>query len=255
MVNWETWLWPTWKFQMRHYLLSKGLWKYTDGSEVLPEDAGAAVRTTFRENSQKALSTIQWSRNSWKVGGATSVENVGTRSHSSQNKTCYCKTNHETTLRWHIFTGRFVRDFTVQLVLNSAALCATEYSLKAIRHKVFGCGAYAHIPDSQRKKLDKKAKKYRFVGYPINSKGYRLLNEETRNIVCRRDVIFNEANFDMKSVPSPQMIVELEVVHQDAEEPNTRQSERTRRPPTRYGFDEYADVADMDHLAYQDHWT
>ncbi len=25
----------------------------------------------------------------------------------------------------------------------------------------------------------------------------------------RRDVIFNEANFDIKSVPSPQMIVEL----------------------------------------------
>ncbi len=32
--------------------------------------------------------------------GATSVENVGTRSHSSQNKTCYCKTNHETTHCW-----------------------------------------------------------------------------------------------------------------------------------------------------------
>ena len=50
--------WITWKFQMRHYLLSKGLWKYVDGTERLAEDATEAVRRTFRENSQKALSTI-----------------------------------------------------------------------------------------------------------------------------------------------------------------------------------------------------
>ena len=50
--------WITWKFQMRHYLLSKGLWKYVDGTEVLAEDATDAVQRTFRDNSQKALSTI-----------------------------------------------------------------------------------------------------------------------------------------------------------------------------------------------------
>ena len=50
--------WTTWKFQMRHYLLSKGLWKYVDGTEELPEDAGEATRATFCEKSQKALSTI-----------------------------------------------------------------------------------------------------------------------------------------------------------------------------------------------------
>jgi len=43
---------------MRHYLLSKGLWKYVDGTEVLAEDATDAVQRTFRDNSQKALSTI-----------------------------------------------------------------------------------------------------------------------------------------------------------------------------------------------------
>lgn len=45
--------------------------------------------------------------------------------------------------------------------------------------KVFGCVAYAHIPDSERWKLDKKAEKLRFVGYYKNSKGYRLLDDET----------------------------------------------------------------------------
>ena len=29
--------WMTWKFQMRHLLLAKGLWGYVDGSEVLAE--------------------------------------------------------------------------------------------------------------------------------------------------------------------------------------------------------------------------
>ena len=50
--------WITWKFQMRHYLLSKGLWKYVDGTEVLAEGATDAAQRTFRDNSQKALSTI-----------------------------------------------------------------------------------------------------------------------------------------------------------------------------------------------------
>jgi len=40
--------------------------------------------------------------------------------------------------------------------------------------KVFGCTAYAHIhvPDTLRKKLDKRALKLRFVAYSTQSKGY-----------------------------------------------------------------------------------
>ena len=48
----------TWKFQMRHLLLAKGLWGYVDGTEKLAEDATAAVRTKFLKKSQKAFSTI-----------------------------------------------------------------------------------------------------------------------------------------------------------------------------------------------------
>ena len=61
--------------------------------------------------------------------------------------------------------------------------------------KVFGCIAYAHGPDANRQKLDKKATKFRFVGYSLESKGYRLLHENTRKIYIRRDVIFNENDF------------------------------------------------------------
>jgi hypothetical protein len=54
--------------------------------------------------------------------------------------------------------------------------------------RVFGCVAYAHIPECQRSKLDKKAGKFRFVGYSHNSNGYRLIKENTTKVVISRDV-------------------------------------------------------------------
>ena len=50
--------WITWKFQMRHLLLAKGLWGYVDGTEALREDASAQQRADFKKASQKAFSTI-----------------------------------------------------------------------------------------------------------------------------------------------------------------------------------------------------
>ena len=45
--------WSTWKFQMKHLLLAKGLWGLVDGSETLAEDANAAARAEFQKRSQK----------------------------------------------------------------------------------------------------------------------------------------------------------------------------------------------------------
>ena len=50
--------WMTWKFQMHHLLLAKGLWGYVDSTEKLAEDATAAVKADFSKKSQKAFSTI-----------------------------------------------------------------------------------------------------------------------------------------------------------------------------------------------------
>ena len=66
--------------------------------------------------------------------------------------------------------------------------------------KVFGCIAYAHIPDNKRQKLDKKSEKLRFVGYCKESKEYRLLDETNSQVVIRHDVIFNEADFGLREV-------------------------------------------------------
>ena len=47
----------------------------------------------------------------------------------------------------------------------------------AIQHfRVFGCIAYAHVPDQLRKKLDNKGKKCIFIGYSTDSKAYKLYN-------------------------------------------------------------------------------
>lgn len=46
--------------------------------------------------------------------------------------------------------------------------------------KVFGCIAYAHVPDQLRKNLDDKAEKCIFVGYIEETKAYRLYNAKTK---------------------------------------------------------------------------
>ena len=126
--------------------------------------------------------------------------------------------------------------------------------------KVFGCMAYSHVPDSQRQKLDKKAVKLRFVGYCIQSKGYRLLDEKTSRVFIRRDVIFNEQDFGHKSEvlkqSSPETFeadikVETESLvepEQETEPEQPRRSERSRQPPVRYGIDEYA-TPSIQHVA------
>ena len=65
--------------------------------------------------------------------------------------------------------------------------------------RVFGRMAYAHVPYCERRKLDTKSKKMRFVGYSLTSKGYRLIDETNRKLCIRRDVAFNKSDFGQKS--------------------------------------------------------
>ena len=118
--------------------------------------------------------------------------------------------------------------------------------------RVFGCTAYAHVPDSLRQKLDQKAVKMRFVGYSLTQKGYRLYDENKRKIFIRRDVTFNETDFGHANR------VQLEVEEgndkspeeeSDQEKPSdTRCSTRERKPPVYY-HDEYAGITTARHTA------
>jgi len=48
----------TWKFQIKHLLLARGLWGLVEGTEVLQEEASAQQIADFNKRSQKAFSTM-----------------------------------------------------------------------------------------------------------------------------------------------------------------------------------------------------
>ena len=58
--------------------------------------------------------------------------------------------------------------------------------------RVFGCIAYAMVPDAKRGKLDAKGTKCLFLGYCEGTKAYRLMCVETKKIIKSRDVVFVE---------------------------------------------------------------
>ena len=136
--------------------------------------------------------------------------------------------------------------------------------------RVFGCIAYTHIPEVERKKLDKKTIKLRFLGYSDNQKGYRLFDVENRKMIVRRDVIFNETDFgcqkqkvDLKPeaeaeaepagerAQSPDVSEEEDSVTEEVQQQEPRRSQRAAKgqPLLRFGFDEYADVTEVTHVA------
>ena len=54
--------------------------------------------------------------------------------------------------------------------------------------KVFGCVAYAHIPDKLRKNLDNKGENCIFFGYSDESKAYKHYNPSTKKVIINRKV-------------------------------------------------------------------
>ncbi|MCP4491938.1 MAG: DDE-type integrase/transposase/recombinase [Gammaproteobacteria bacterium] len=93
----------------------------------------------------------------------------------------------------------------------------------SVRHlRIFGCNAYAHIPKDERKKLDPKSRKCRFLGYSTSSKGYRLYDFERKRVIENRDVIFDETAFGrIKEVEEKPGMVEISI-----SDPMTMQQEQ-----------------------------
>jgi len=115
--------------------------------------------------------------------------------------------------------------------------------------------AYAHIPEVERTKLDKKAVKLRFLGYSDSLKGYRLFDVANKKVIIRRDVAFNETDFGCQKHP---LKIESEAQVEPEQLPGAinpqqepRRSQRATRgqPPLQFGFDEYAEVAEVTHMA------
>ncbi len=58
--------------------------------------------------------------------------------------------------------------------------------------RVFGCIAYAMVPNEKRGKLDEKGTKCLFLGYCEGTKAYRLMCVQSKKIIKCRDVEFME---------------------------------------------------------------
>ncbi|KAL7372982.1 hypothetical protein ABVT39_025155 [Epinephelus coioides] len=149
-------------------------------------------------------------------------------------------------------------DFTAEKEVPFCEACM-EGKLARKPHKQMGdIRSKPHVPDTERRKLDKKAVKLHFMRYANNAKGYRLWDEEKRRILIRRDVIFNESDFGWKqeveeSCSENQVTINTDERGTPADgatvNESSRESGRVRKPPNRYGYDEFADMVAVDHYA------
>ncbi|MCO5571315.1 hypothetical protein L7F22_025053 [Adiantum nelumboides] len=81
--------------------------------------------------------------------------------------------------------------------------------------KVFGCVCYVHVPNEARKKMEPKAVKCIFLGYPVEKKGYKCYDPTTRQVYVSRDVRFCEHELWYKPKP-------VRIEHEYEEQENVR---------------------------------
>ena len=60
--------------------------------------------------------------------------------------------------------------------------------------RIFGCSAYAHVPKSERRKLDSKTRKCVLLGYGTEQKGCHLYDPRRMKVIHNRDVVFDETS-------------------------------------------------------------
>ncbi|WRX07954.1 Integrase [Theobroma cacao] len=68
------------------------------------------------------------------------------------------------------------------------------YNVKPIvdHLKVFGCICYVHVPEAKKTKLEPRAELRVFLGYSLQSKGYRVFNLSSKKVQAARDIRFDE---------------------------------------------------------------
>jgi hypothetical protein len=81
---------------------------------------------------------------------------------------------------------------------------------------VFGCVAYAKVPDERRSKLDAKATKCLMLGYCEGTKAYRLICLETKKIIKSPDVTFFEDKKALEECPSGREVAPVFMVDESS---------------------------------------
>ena len=66
--------------------------------------------------------------------------------------------------------------------------------------RVFGCLVYFKNTNTRGDKFEEKGKPGVFLGYPTGTKGYKILDLETRKLTVSRDVLFYEEIFPFMKI-------------------------------------------------------
>ena len=123
------------------------------------------------------------------------------------------------TVNWSIHILNRSPTFVVQNMTPKQAWSGRKPVVNHFR--IFGCIAYAHIPDQKRKKLDDKAEKCVFFGVSDASKAYKLFNPLTKKVVTSRDVVFDEENtWDWKGLQPNQVLADNDVKQEHVHAPS-----------------------------------
>lgn len=80
---------------------------------------------------------------------------------------------------------------------------------------VFGCTCYVHVPKEVRTKFDVKSIKCIFLGYSMNSHGYKCLDPKTNKLLVSSDVVFDDHEMfksENQNTPQPDFIEEEKLV-------------------------------------------
>eukprot|EP00253_Pinus_taeda_P003406 PITA_03406 len=116
-------------------------------------------------------------------------------------------------------------------VMNKIPEEAWSGQKQTVTHmRVFGCVAYAHVPNQLRNKLDSKGEKCVFIGYCDESKAYKLYNPSTKKLIVSRDVQFIEDEAWDGSLEKT-MNVKTIVSHEEEEEGRAANNPSLVAPP------------------------
>lgn len=97
-----------------------------------------------------------------------------------------------------ILTAAYVKNRSPTKALDDKTPFEVYHGSKpSVKHlRVFGCKAYAYLHKNERTgKFAEKAECCTFLGYDLQSKGYRLWNSSRQEVIIRRHVRFDETSF------------------------------------------------------------
>jgi hypothetical protein len=111
-------------------------------------------------------------------------------------------------VKWAIYVLNRSPTLSVKNITPEEAWSDKKPSVKHFR--VFGCIAYVHIPDAQRKKLDNKSIKCVHLGVSEESKAYKLYDPVNKKIIVSRDGVFEESKGWMWNEKSNTEVIAIE---------------------------------------------